>query len=184
MIELAAGCTAVLAVSAVASFGATVDDLAEFPEETEALVAATTAFFNEVENTTGTATKREPVFRLPEVAQRIKGFAPDAGAGELTRNGPVSHLTGYRINWYPVDRFLGSVDFMGTWNGNRNLVCGYLVWDMSMPQEPVLSTVTANFIDLNDFRGKQPSEIHEMLLESNCAFGAIDDNYAFFEPEG
>ena len=71
---------------------------------------------------------------------------------------------------------------MGTWNGNRNLVCGYLTWDMSKPDAPVLSTVTANFLDLNDFDGKTPAEIHAYLLEANCAFGAIDANYAFFEP--
>lgn len=184
IIELAAGGAAVLALTAVTAFGAADDGLHEFPKETEALLAATTAFFNEVERTPDGARKGKSIFRLPDLARRIKGAAPDAGPGALTQKGPVHHLTGYRINWYPVDRFLGSVDFMGTWNGNRNLVCGYLVWDLSTPEEPVLRTVTANFIDLDDFDGKSPSEIHEFLLEANCAFGAVDANYAFFEPGG
>lgn len=182
IVELAAGVAATLALTSVTAFGATDDGLTEFPKETEALVAATTAFFNEVERIPAKARSGQPVFRMPELARRIKGATPDAGPGALTQHGPVKHLTGYQINWYPVDRFLGSVDFMGTWNGNRNLVCGYLVWDLSLPDAPVLSDVTANFIDLDDFDGKSPAEIHEFLLEANCAFGAIDENYAFFEP--
>ena len=180
--EFAAAFAVGLVCAAAMAFGAPDDGFAEFPEETEALVAAPAAFFDEVEQASPRTGERAPVIRIPDLARKIKGATPDAGAGELTRNGPVRHLTGYRINWYPVDRFLGSVDFMGTWNGNRNLVCGYLTWDLSRPEAPVLNAVTANFIDLDDFDGKSPSEIHEFLLEANCAYGAIDDNYAFFEP--
>ncbi len=180
IIEFTAAFAVTLALTAVMAFGAPDDGATEFPKETEALVAATAAFFDEVEKTAPGATVA-PAIRIPELARRIKGIRPDAGPRVLTRNGPVRHLTGYRINWYPVDRFLGSVDFMGTWHGNRNLVCGYLVWDLSEPEAPVLNSVVANFVDLDDFKGKSRAEIHESLLEANCAFGAIDDNYAFFD---
>jgi len=182
IIEIAAASAVCLVLTSLTVFSAPDGELEEFPKETEALVAATAAFFHEIEQVPSDATSKEPIIRMPDIARRIKGVSPDAGPGALTRHGPVKHLTGYRINWYPVERFLGTVDFMGTWNGNRNLVCGYLVWDMSAPDAPVLNGVTANFISLDDFNGKSPSEVHEFLLEANCAFGAIDDNYAFFEP--
>lgn len=151
----------------------------EFPVQTDALVAATDAYFNQIEEET--AQNRAPalVISRPELAQKTSAVAEDAGT--LTQNGPVQHLIGYRINWYPVDRILGSVDFMGTWDGNRNLVCGYLVWDLTAPETPVLEMVSANFVDLGDLRGKKPGEVHRRLLEANCAFGSLDDNYAFFD---
>ena len=169
--------------TAAAAAGAPDDRSIEFPTETAALVAATTAFFDAIEEKQATR-DRVPVIGLPKLARKAKSEAPEPGATALTRNGPVNHLTGYRISWYPVDRFLGSVDFMGTWEGNRNLVCGYLTWDLSEPENPILESVTANFLDLDDFAGQSPAEVHEALLEANCAFGAIDENYAFFEPAG
>ncbi len=163
------------------SAGTPSDVASEFPVETEALVAATAAFFDAIEQ--GPREKnRAPVIRLPEVARKIRSEPRVVGAENLTDHGPVDHLTGYRISWYPMDRILGSVDFMGTWEGNRNLVCGYLTWDMTQPDHPELAGVTANFLSLDDFVGQSPSEVHEALLEANCAFGAIDQNYAFFEP--
>ena len=98
--------------------------------------------------------------------------------------GPVQHLTGYRISWYPVDRLLGTVDFMGTWRGNRNLVCGYLTWDLSDPKKPELQEVTANFVDLDALTSESDVQIHRTLMEANCAFGAIDPNYAYFDVTG
>lgn len=178
---------AVFAVTAVLHpvHAGTTSDAAviEFPAETQALVSATTAFFDAIETDRG-VDDRVPTIQAPKLAQKISALPPVAGAEELTKHGPLNHLTGYRISWYPLDRFLGSVDFMGTWNGNRNLVCGYLTWDLSELDQPVLKTVSANFLNLDDFAGKSPSEIHEALLEANCAFGAINDNYAFFEPAG
>ena len=98
--------------------------------------------------------------------------------------GPVRHLTGYQITWYPVDRLLGTVDFMGTWDGNRNLVCGHLTWDMTDVDTPVLTSVSANFLTLDDLQDAPEVRVHQSLMEANCAFGEIDGNYAFFDVAG
>ena len=69
---------------------------------------------------------------------------------------------------------------MGTWDGNRNLVCGYLTWDLSDPATPVLETVAANYLDLGELVGASPAEVHEALLEANCAYGAIEAELSVF----
>ena len=153
----------------------------EFPQETAAIVEATSAYFDAIE---ARPKKRDriPVIRMPQLAQNVKTSVSANEGDALTQKGPVNHLTGYRISWYPVDRFLGTVDFMGTWNGNRNLVCGYLTWDLTNPENPVLDNVAANFLDLGDLSAMEPALAHETLIEANCAFGAIDENYAFVGP--
>lgn len=180
--KLLATIVACSALYAGTAAGAPDDASIEFPVETAALVAATTAFFDAIEGTPRPAS-RVPVIQMPSLAQKTSAQSVTE-ASALTRNGPVSHLTGYRVSWYPVDRFLGSVDFMGTWNGNRNLVCGYLTWDLTQPESPVLDGISANFLSIDEFEGRSPAEVHERLLEANCAYGAIDENYAFFEPAG
>lgn len=157
---------------------------AEFRSESKALIAATTALFDRVE-----ARKRPrtaiPVIGLPPSATKISAEAgADADISALTRNGPVTHLTGYQITWYPMERLLGSVDFMGTWNGNRNLVCGYLTWDLSDPDAPVLENVTANFVDLGVLGHASANDIHRHLMDANCAFGAIDPNFRVLSSDG
>ena len=169
-----------LSTSAVAAGAPKLSD--EFPQETAALVDATTAYFDAIEGLPqGQKRDRAPVIRMPSFAQKIRA---DAGTEPLTRHGPVHHLTGYQINWYPVDRLLGSVDFMGTWDGNRNLVCGYLIWDLSKPDQPVLDDVIANFLELDDLSRMSAPMAHAALLEANCAFGAIEQNYEFFDISG
>ncbi len=167
--------TGAIATSAVSAPGE------EFPEETAALVAATVALFEAIEFEGDT----KP--RIPEI--RIEGLAIPAklptNAG-WTRafpddKGPVQHLTGYRINWYPVDRFLGAVDFMGTYDGNRNLVCGYIIWDVSDPDAPELDRVIANYVDLDRLDAATPAEAHRVLLDANCAFGEIEPNFTVFD---
>lgn len=158
-------------------------EFTEFPEETAAIVAATAELFDTVES------GRPPV---PEIRRdRVIGnfitpasiAADDARFGALTGNhGPVRNLTGYRITWYPVERFLGSVDFMGTWNGNRDLVCGHVTWDLSDPTDPVLENVTATYVNVSDLLKGSQSAAHEVLLNANCAFGEIDLNFTVFEP--
>lgn len=160
-----------------------VDATGEFPAETAAIVAATTALFDAVETPAANEPRKSPVIRLPRLATKAR-IESDAKTDPLTEKGPVRHLTGYRISWYPVDRFLGTVDFMGTWDGNRNLVCGYVTWDLSDPQAPVLDTVSANYVDLKALSGEPPSKIHAALLEANCAYGAIDANFTLFEVAG
>lgn len=155
----------------------------EFPVETEAVVAATAALFDRVETGAAEPKAKRPVIRLPRLAQQVS--MEDAATPEnLTQNGALRHLTGYRLDWYPTDRLLGSVDFMGTWDGNRNLVCGYLTWDVSDPTAPVLQTVVAHYLDIDVLDDAEPAVIHETLLEANCAFGAIEANFGFFDPTG
>lgn len=160
----------------------------EFPVENAALIAATQAFFDEVEAglDVPNSRSRPPVIGLALRATRASATvpAPQGEGGVLTRMGPVRHLTGYNITWYPMDKLLGSVDYMGTWNGNRNLVCGYLTWDLSQPEAPRLVAVEANYVDLDDLKTRTPVEIHRTLLTANCAFGAVDENYAFFDVAG
>jgi hypothetical protein len=170
----------VFAVPAMAQMPASLTEAPEFPAETAAIVAATSAFFDEIEAARLPESKR-PVIARPSIATPASAGRGDEKAGVLTTRGPVDHLTGYRLSWYPVDRFLGSVDFMGTWDGNRNLVCGFVTWDLSDPDAPVLDEVTATFLDVSDLSKGSEEDIHAALLDGNCAYGAIEANYAFFE---
>ena len=180
---------AAVAAAAVIAAGSAVADesdaalVLEFPTETEALVAATAALFDEVQSGDAEKGAARPVIRLPELALKVRAEAVEP-SDTLTLHGPLRHLTGYRINWYPTDRFLGAVDFMGTWDGNRNLVCGYLIWDLSDPEVPVLDTVTATYVELGDLLGAEEAEVHETLLEANCAYGTVEANYSFFDVAG
>lgn len=155
----------------------------EFPTETAALIAATTAFFDAAERATlDRKAPSQPVIGLPQIVSPASLQESDPAFEQLTNHGAVQHLTGYRINWYPVSRLLGTVDFMGTWGNNRNLVCGFVSWDVTTPDAPVLEGVTANYVDMGELAEMTPSKAHEALLEANCAFGAIDVNFAFFDP--
>ena len=181
-----ASATAFAAISATGVFASNAipTPSEEFPEETAALVAATMALFDSIE------TESDAKPRLPEI--RIEGLAIPAtlpANAALTQafpdeKGPVQHLTGYRINWYPVDRFLGAVDFMGTYDGNRNLVCGYIMWDVSDPDAPELDRVIANYVDLDRLDATTPAEAHRVLLDANCAFGEIEPNFTVFDRAG
>lgn len=176
-------------VSAV-SFGAAGAEPArltgpEFPVEQQALIDATLAFFDSVEaadEPTGRERSRVPKIGVP--LSVIKTRFPGDDTEPLTRMGPVAHLTGYRISWYPVDQLLGTVDFMGTWGQNENLVCGYLTWDMSNPSAPVLQSVSASFVDIDDLSKGSEVEIHRDLLRANCAFGEIEQNFRLFDLTG
>lgn len=155
----------------------------EFPTETAVLIAVTMAFFNAAERAAAQQSEpSQPVIGLPSVLTPAKASPTDPALEALTDRGAVRHLTGYRINWYPVSRLLGSVDFMGTWNGNRNLVCGYVSWDLSEANAPVLEGIDVNYVDLDELASLKPAKVHEALLEANCAFGAVDANFSFFEP--
>ena len=154
----------------------------EFPRESAALVSATQAYFDAVEGPeVHRGTKRPTIIGLPLAATKASVAAE---SGPLKRMGPVRNLTGYNVTWYPVDRLLGTVDFMGTWDGNRNLVCGYLTWDLDDPANPELVSVDANYLSLDDLSGQPAEDIHQALLDANCAFGALDENYAFFDVAG
>ncbi len=156
----------------------------EFPEETAALVAATVALFEAIE-AEGDAAPRIPEIRIEGLAIPAKLPINAAWTRAFPANkGPVQHLTGYRINWYPVDRFLGAVDFMGTYDGNRNLVCGYVIWDVSDPDAPALDRVIANYLDLDRLDAAAPADAHRALLDANCAFGEIEPNFTVFDRAG
>ena len=146
-----------------------------------ALVAATAQLFEAVESSFERRPGSDPVISIPDAITPATVDAFDTKASVLTARGAVDHLTAYRIEWYPLDRFLGSADFMGTWDENRNLVCGFVTWDLTVPEAPELESVTATFLDVSNLAVGSDEQIHAALLEANCAFGAIDPNYAFFE---
>lgn len=154
----------------------------EFAAEKAALIAATTAFFDQVETNTPRL-KKMPVIGAPTLATKISTVSASE-TERLTEKGPVDHLTAYRITWYPVERLLGSVDFMGTWDNNRSLVCGYLTWDVTDPDTPKLQQVKASFVELADLASASEQDIHQSLLEANCAFGAIEANFHLFDVAG
>ena len=189
---MTSACDHLCVVAAAASFMAAAlpafaasDALAspEFPAETAALVDATTALFEQIEASTAPQDQRRevPVIQAPVLATPASVDAATEKASALTDQGPVKNLTGYRITWYPVDRFLGSVDFMGTWDGNRNLVCGYVTWDLSDPDAPVLDRISAMYLETAELAALSPDQAHAALLDSNCAFGAIDANFEMFD---
>ncbi len=152
----------------------------EFPRETEALVAATVSFFEAAE--AANAQTDDLLFTF-EPAATPAGLSPDDGnmTAFPQAYGPVRHLTGYRITWYPVDRLLGAVDFMGTWDRTRNLVCGYVAWNLSDPDAPALESVVTNYVDLSQLKDASQAEIETVLTEANCAFPDIQANYAVFD---
>lgn len=172
--------TASFVMPAQAQMPAGLSTSAEFPTETAAIVRATAQLFDAVEAQAAPRAIR-PVITAPLVATPASFRIGQASTDVLTSKGAVDHLTGYRISWYPVDRFLGTVDFMGTWDGNRNLVCGYVTWDLSDPDAPVLEDISASFIEVADLARESDEAIHAALLDANCAYGAIEANYAFFD---
>ena len=175
-------CCTALPFAAVAD-GVSESAHGEFPEEARALVKATSAYFDAVE-AEGKAQNRRPVIGVPLAITRSRADTVTDETAFLTRMGPVDHLTGYRITWYPMEKLHGTVDFMGTWDGNRNLVCGYLSWDMSDPEAPELTTVTASFVDIRTILRGSATDNHRTLLEANCAYGSIEANYRVFDVSG
>ena len=156
----------------------------EFATETAALIAATTTLFEQVEAESGERKARPvisaPILATPAVAD-VEPAPTPTEIDVLKGKGRVNHLTGYEITWYPVDRMLGSVDFMGTWNGNADLVCGYVTWDLSDPAAPVLDEIEATFVDVSALLQDPDADVHGALLDANCAFGSVEINYAYFE---
>jgi len=179
-ITLASALT-VLALSALPAAAAAADT-PEFPAQTEAIVEATSALFDAVEGVTPQAQQARPRVTIGPLLTPASFKLPQGKAAVLSEHGAVRHLTGYRITWYPMDRFLGAVDFMGTWDGNKNLVCGYVMWDLTDPKSPVLDRISANYVDLAALTDASPQVAEEKLLDANCAYGAVDANYTVFDP--
>jgi|GEM_PF-1934407 len=157
------------------------DDV-EFPVQTEALVAATTELFETVESAPSTNGTQIRIDGIAIPASATVG--PSITHAFPSENGPVAHLTGYRINWYPVDRLLGAVDFMGTYDRNRGLVCGYVTWDLTDPEAPQINQLVANYVDLKLLAQGDSGAAHAVLLDANCAYGEIEPNFTVFDPAG
>ncbi len=154
----------------------------EFPEQTQALVTATSALFETVESAPAPNGTRIRIKGLAIPASQTPGDA--ILQAFPSEHGPVRHLTGYRVNWYPVDRLLGAVDFMGTYDRNRGLVCGYVTWDLSDPDAPQIDQLVANYVDLELLTRGHPDAAHAALLDANCAYGEIEPNFTVFDPAG
>lgn len=152
--------------------------LLEFPKERAALIEASQAFFDAVE-TEKAKPNAAPVIGWAVNATRSYDAPDDVAV--LTKMGPVQHLTGYQITWYPTDKLLGTVDFMGTWDGNRNLVCGYVTWDFSTRGAPEIQSISASFISPDVLKQSETDDVHRTLIASNCAYGTIEANIKFFD---
>jgi hypothetical protein len=152
-------------------------DAAEFPRETQALVDATVTLFETVESDDQDPPEPGTLRLAPLPASApIETASGDISAFE-TDNGAVRHLTGYRITWYPTETLSGAVDFMGTWANARNLVCGYVTWDMSDPDTPEMTDLVVNYVDVAEIADASRADRETVLLDANCAFGDIDQNY-------
>ena len=148
----------------------------EFPRETQALVAATVSLFEAAEAQSRSGGM--DTLPLSPVASPISAETGSETGTAFDTDRPVRHLTGYRITWYPVDTLLGAVDFMGTWDNARNLVCGYVTWDLSNPDAPEMRALVANYVDISGLAEADRTAQESALLDANCAFGEIDSNYA------
>ena len=177
---LASVFTLLTAVGAASGVRVSTSDAAESPTETAAITAATAAFSEQLESASDTGV---PQIRIEGgQARQIAFTATEDAPLPLTEDhGGLRQLTGYRINWYPVDRFLGAVDFMGVYGEDQDLVCGYLLWDVSDPDLPVLDKVVADYMIATDVAAMPEDEAHQRLLEANCAHGALAPNYAFLD---
>ena len=172
--------TLLSAVGVASDVRVSASDASEFPAETAAIVAATSAYFSQLQDVPA-ARPAVPEIRIEGGTAHQIAFVADAGDGLNESHGPLAQLTGYRINWYPVDRFLGAVDFMGVYGENDDLVCRYLVWDLSDPDMPVLDAVVADYIISADVAAMPSEEAQARLLNANCAHGALAANYAFLD---
>ena len=146
----------------------------EFAAEAERLVDATSALFAELEQADiPEGPKPRMVIGVPQpVGLTLNGPADEADRPEMR------HLRGYRVSWYPVETLLGTVDFVGTYDNGRNLVCGYVTWDLDDPADTRMVDLQTNFVDLEELGTMPHGERHVALIEANCAFGEIEPNFA------
>lgn len=178
----------VIAMSGPATAGGVFTSPAEpeFGREMLTLVRATEALFDALEaegaNPDTPGLELRPARRTAEPASLE---IAQAGRSALSaENGPVANLTAYRVTWYPTDRLSGSVDFVGTWGKGRNLVCGYVTWDMSDPTAPVLAAMTTSYLDTGTLVRLPADAAHAELLRANCAYGEIEPNLELVRPAG
>jgi hypothetical protein len=152
----------------------------EFPSEERALVAATSAFFDAVETPSDSA-GHEFFSDAFAAAVPLEDWQ-SLRLAQLTDHGPVTGLTAYRITWYPVDKLLGAVDFVGRDAEGRNLVCGYILWEFGTASAPELRWYQANHLDTWELSALSPEEQGNRLLEANCAHTDIEANFALSKP--
>jgi len=149
----------------------------EFGPETLSLVRATEELFESLEAESARSAPTERFQLRPVLRDAEPTGLPAAGRHALSaENGPVTNLIAYEITWYPTDRLSGTVDFVGTWKNGRNLVCGYVTWDMSDPARPTLATMTTSYLDTGTLLRLPADAAHAELLRANCAFGEIEPN--------
>lgn len=160
-------------------------ELNEFGPETLSIAAATEALFDAMEAETA-ARPEQPRLELRLATPGADPVAlPLAGTQALSdQHGPVTNLTAYGLTWYPGDTTLaGSVDFVGTWGEGRNLVCGYVTWDMGDAETPVLASLTTSYLSTETLVHLPDQAQHAELLRANCAHGAIEPNFELVLPE-
>ncbi len=150
--------------------------VSEFPIEERALVRATAAFFEAVEDPDETAS-------FDFFAEAYAAAIPleewqNKRLQQLVDNGPLADMTAYRITWYPVDTLLGAVDFVGRDRDGDDLVCGYVLWEFAEGTEPTLRWFEATHLDPVKLGKMSTEEVGAKLLEANCAITDVDANIA------
>ncbi len=152
-------------------------DYPEFPRETAALVAATEALFDAIEAETPADKPALQLKGLGAIIEPVSMDLPETSRRALRADlGALENLTAYNITWYPTDHLTGAVDFVGTWGNGRNLVCGYITWDLSGTDTPELVAMTTSYLDTSTLIGLPTDAAHGELLRANCAYGQIEPN--------
>lgn len=148
----------------------------EFPSQERALVDATSAFFEAVEEPS-TSSGYEFFSEAFATAVPLEDWR-NLRLAQLTDHGPITGLTAYRITWYPVDTLLGAVDFVGRDADGQNLVCGYVLWEFPDGSSPQLRWYEATHVDTGELAALSPEERGKRLLEANCAHTEVEANFA------
>lgn len=173
-----------LAVPVQAASSGMAERPVEYAAERSLLLSATARLFDTMEAESAMLPPRRRPFgwqtlRRQGTPTRSSLGLSDAGRMALGEEfGPVKDLTGYRITWYPTDRLSGTVDFVGTWASGRNLLCGYVTWDLSEPQQARLVEIDIAYLDTWELLGSHSDRAHAALLEANCAYGELAPNFS------
>lgn len=153
----------------------------DYSMETSSIIAATHALLDGLEVPGG----------LPDAAPSLELRLKDAGAD--TRLTPVgapsepelpdqltsmANLTPYRLNWFDEDGLIGAIKFVGNWQDTRNLVCGYVAWDMSEWNAPTLVALEFEYLETPALLRLSDSEARTALRDANCAYFTVEANLA------
>ena len=154
-------------------------------KEREVMVEMTSNLFLEIERCGATtAAPTGPLENNPLGKFNPASFQADSDLKEanICNQEPIHRLLGYRLTYYPTEaKTIWTVDFMGTFGKNSGLACGYLSWDTTNPSAPELAHIEVRLLNFSDLLELGEKDAHVVLLEANCAYGALDPNLFVFD---